>query len=251
MTFAPPSDPERRTSVPQGRVLVIAPHPDDETIGPGGTLRLHALQGDPITAVFIASGIGGDPDGHFGREALPEIRRREADEAARRLGIRETVFLGYPDNLGAGDFGKVFGDLPSDPVEARRALVHGISTLVAGLVDAHRPDVVYYPWDGELNPDHWMVGQGVRNLLAVDQARRDGASWLGYEVWAACPPDTVVDVSDTMGDKLKAVDAYASQLIYRDYAPHVRGLAAYRALLLEAGASYGEAFTGRYRGADA
>lgn len=251
MTFGPPTEPERRSRVPQGRVLVLAPHPDDETIGPGGTLRLHAVQGDPIHAVFIASGIGGDPDGHFGRDALPEIRRREAVEAARRLGIGRTTFLGYPDNLGEGDYGRVFGDLPSDPEGARRALVHGISTLVARLVDDDRPDVVYFPWEGELNPDHWLVGQGVANLLAAEPRRSAEASWMGYEVWAACPPDTVVDVSDTLHAKLHAVEAYESQILYRDYAPHVEGLAAYRALLLEPGATFGEAFTGRYRGGGA
>ncbi len=246
MTFRPPVDPVRVRNVPHGRVLVIAPHPDDETLGPGGTLSLHIAQGDPVTVLFVASGVGGDPDGWFGREQLPAIRESEAREAARRLGIDKLVFLGYPDNLGEGDWRHVFGDLPEDRDEQRRALVNGISTLVETWISEHRPDIVYYPWEGELNPDHWMVGQGIRNLLLTHPERRIGIAWLGYEIWAACAPDTIVDVSCTMSRKLDATNAYASQLVYRDYAPHITGLARYRALFLEAGSTYGEAFTGHY-----
>ena len=43
-----------------GRVLVVAPHPDDETLGVGGTLALHADRGDPVHALFVTTGVNGD-----------------------------------------------------------------------------------------------------------------------------------------------------------------------------------------------
>jgi LmbE family N-acetylglucosaminyl deacetylase len=74
---------------------------------------------------------------------------------------------------------------------------------------------------------------------------------MGYDVWTALEPETVVDTSDTMELKLRAMSMYKTQLIYRNYDPIVRGLDAYRALLLESGATFGEAFTGHYKSGSA
>jgi N-acetyl-1-D-myo-inositol-2-amino-2-deoxy-alpha-D-glucopyranoside deacetylase/mycothiol S-conjugate amidase len=226
---------------------VLAPHPDDETMGPGATLVHHARQGDPIHAVFVCSGIQGDPEGLFDRAALPDLREAEARAAGAVLGVSEFTFFGYPDNLGDADYSKVFGGLPSDPEGQRRGLVNGLAQKLLDLFGAWKPEVVYYPWPGEINPDHWAVGSAVEQVRAAQPSLAAAVSFLGYEVWSPCPADVIVDVSDTFEDKLRAVAEYRTQLAYRDYVPSLSGLAAYRSLLLEAGATYGEAFTGTYR----
>jgi LmbE family N-acetylglucosaminyl deacetylase len=230
----------------KGRVLVLAPHPDDETMGAGGTLRHHARQGDRIHAVFICSGIQGDPDGLFDREELPAMREREARAAGAILGIAEFTFFGYPDNLSDADYSSVFGNLPKDPEEQRRALVGGLAQKLIDLIATDRPDIVYHPWTGEINPDHWAVGKAVEQVLAARPELAQKVSFLGYEVWSPCPAEVLVDVSDTFGDKVRAVGEYKTQLAYRDYVPSLSGLAAYRSLLLESGATFAEAFVGRY-----
>lgn len=244
--FRPPPLPDVRRSPPRGRVLVVAPHPDDETMGLGGTLALHARQEDPVKAVFICSGIQGDPDGYIPREELEETRKAEAREAAGVLGIGELQFLGYPDNLSDADY-TVFENLPENPDDQRRALVCGLAQILCGIMDDGGFDLVYHPWEEELNADHWAVGRAVRQLRETRPDLEERVSFLGYEIWSPAVPETVVDTSDVIATKLAAIRCYRSQLMYHDYTSAVLGLDAYRSLLLERGATYGEAFRGRYR----
>ena len=66
-------------------VLVVAPHPDDESIGCGGTICLHAGRGDRVAAVFLTSGECGLSD--MPKLEATRMREREAEEAAGILGI--------------------------------------------------------------------------------------------------------------------------------------------------------------------
>lgn len=248
--FRAATPPRRLERPPRGEVLVVAPHPDDETMGLGGTLAHHAAQGDRIAALFVCNGIQGDPEGFHRREELVEIRRREARDAAAVLGIGQLFFWDHPDNLSDADI-HVFEGLPADPDRAREALADGFAARLGGLLDqmlaAEEVDVVYAPWAGELNADHWLIGQGILRLRRSRPDLEERLSWLGYDVWTACPPDLVIDTSDVIGTKLEAVRCYPSQEIYVDYAHPVLGLDAYRSLFLEAGATYGEAFVGHYK----
>jgi LmbE family N-acetylglucosaminyl deacetylase len=246
MSFAAPPLPTIVAKPRRGRVLVLAPHPDDETFGCGGTLLHHKHQGDPISAVFICSGIQGDPDGKYRREELPAIREKEARAAAAILGIRELTFFGYPDNLSDADYSKVFQGLPTEPDAQRRELVGGLAGRLAAIIEAQKATIVYHPWNGEVNGDHWAVAKAVDRIKETRSDFARGISWLGYEIWSASIPGTIVDVSSTFEQKLRAVAEYRSQLAYQDYVPKVRGLAAYRSLMLEKGATFGEAFVGEY-----
>ena len=243
---SPPSPPVARRAPARGRILVVSPHPDDETLGMGGTLRLHALQGDPVTICFVCSGIQGDPDGYLERSGLEDLRKEEARRACAELGIEDLRFWGYPDNLSEADFGTVFENLPDEPEEQRWALILGFAQKLGRLIDEEGFDILYHPWEGELNGDHWAAGQAVRALREARPDLEARTAFLGYDVWTALPPDTVIDISDVVEDKVRAARAYASQFLYRDYTEAVLGLDAYRSLFLERGATHGEAFTGRY-----
>src|SRR5258708_20804530 len=82
-------------------VLVIAPHPDDESIGCGGTICLHTDRGDYVAAVFLTSGEFALSD--LPREKAWVIREGEAQESADILGITSVTFLRRPDHyLGDG-----------------------------------------------------------------------------------------------------------------------------------------------------
>src|SRR5947207_12396367 len=76
-------------------VLVIAPHPDDESIGMGGTLWLHHLRGDRVFIAYLTSG-------ELGLKQLPRqqawaVRETEAHRAAAVLGVAEVEFFRLPD----------------------------------------------------------------------------------------------------------------------------------------------------------
>lgn len=244
--FRAPPPPKILTRPPRGRVLVVAPHPDDETMGVGGTLLHHKAQGDAISAVFVCSGVAGDPGGWYADQDIEAIRQAEAHAAAEILGIGTLHFWGYPDNLSDADI-HVFEGLPEDPDEARRALAKGFAERLGALLEAEGTDILYYPWDGELNGDHWVMGQGVEFLREARPDLEERISFLGYDLWTALCPEVVIDTSDVAEEKMRAVHCYRSQEHYLEYEHPLMGLDAYRSLFLERGATYGEAYRGHYK----
>lgn len=210
---------------PQGRILVIAPHPDDESCGIGGTLALHRRQGDPVHLLFVTDGTNGDPDGRFGDD-LASVRRREALEAARVLGGCTCEFLGLPDGH----------EVTDDDFEQ-----------VAGLFDAamerFEPDLVYVPWSEEAHADHAHSWEALRRCYRRrTQSGRSTPRVLEYEVWSPLPADWIVDVTSTADAKRDAMLAHASQVAYTDYPHQLLGLAAHRSVYLPKESRYGEAF---------
>src|SRR5688572_15550444 len=77
------------------RVMVISPHPDDETIGCGGTVLTHVVAGDVVYAEMLTSGENG---GHgLEKNETAKVREVEAMTAAAMLGIKSVEFYRQPD----------------------------------------------------------------------------------------------------------------------------------------------------------
>ncbi len=134
------------------RVMVIAAHPDDPEFGCAGTIVKWAQAGKHITYVLLTSGDKGshDPDLRPGR--LAGLRENEQRAAAHDLGVRQVIFLRYPDGL------------LENTLDLRRQL--------ANLIREHQPHIVVTidPWRHyQLHPDHRAVGQAA--LDAVYAAR--------------------------------------------------------------------------------
>jgi LmbE family N-acetylglucosaminyl deacetylase len=116
--------------------IVFAPHPDDETLGCGGTIALKRQLGAHVTIVAMTD--GGAAYGERGdHEQLKAIRQGEAIEAAHVLGVpaQDLIFLAYPDGR-LGDFH-----------EQATARVHTI-------IDAVRPREIFIPYRRDGHPDH-------------------------------------------------------------------------------------------------
>ncbi len=221
--LTPASPPIRLAAPPaRGRVLVLAPHPDDETIGCGATLALHAEAGDPIHVTFLTAGTTGDPTGREDKAAYAKLREREAREAAKHLGIGSMEFWGYPDNF-----------------EVNENDLAGVEPRVDELFDRVKPDVVYAPHLGDQHSDHFVAAVLVQRVLA---RRKSATRAFGFEVWSAHAATWVVDVSRVYAKKMAALACYASQLKHTDIGRFVSGLNAYRAVFLEKDAKFGEAF---------
>ena len=128
------------------RLLVIFAHPDDESMGMGGTLARYAAEGVEIYYICASRGERGwfGPEEHYpGPRALGEIRTKELENAVRELGIRRLFFLDYVD----GDVDK------ADPEEA-------IGKIAAHIRRIRPQVVVTFPPDGNYgHPDHIAVGQ--------------------------------------------------------------------------------------------
>jgi len=200
-------------------VLVIAPHPDDETIGCGGTLCRHARQGDRVGVVYLTSG-------ELGLKQLPRdkawaVREREARRAADILGVRPLQFLRLPDWF-VGDSLKA------------------AARLLRPWLLAEKPQLIYVPHEAEWHPDHQAAFRLLRLLLQTDGIPTPEVR--AYEVWTPLPVhDHVEDISRLMPCKLKALRAYRSQLAAFNYERATRGLNAFRGELT-AKCRYAEVF---------
>ncbi len=209
-------------------VLVIAPHPDDEAIGCGGTLLLHARRGDNVHIIFLTSGEGG---GH-GLADAGKVREKEAGIASEILHVKGSDFW-------RGRDGKV---------RVTRSLVdRTVETL-----DRLRPDLVYVTHRDEMHPDHRAAFRLLQRALADERTNSVSPEVWGYEVWTPLRAiGHIVDVSDVMDEKLKAVRAYESQCSVMRFDDTIRGLNRYRGEMHSwPGGDYAEVFTAAAPGRD-
>jgi LmbE family N-acetylglucosaminyl deacetylase len=203
------------------RVLVVAPHPDDEAIGCGGVICLHRQCGEPVRVAFLTSGERGIPD-------LPEgeiraLREAEAAAACAALTAEGCAFLRLPDQG------------VEDNVE------RGVQALAREL-RAHPADLIYVPHPDEDHPDHAATLPLVRAALAQGPAGGPLPELRAYEVWTPMPRFGWVEVIDeVMPQKLRAVRCYRSQLRPCRYDHAVRALNRYRGIMA-GGCRYAEAF---------
>lgn len=191
------------------KVVVIAPHPDDETLGCGGTLCLHTARGGRVVPVFLTSGELGLK--HLPRKRAVQIREREAINAAKILHLTKPVFLRLPDWF-----------VNEHVAEA--------AAMLAPILKRERPGLLYLPHPGEWHPDHQAALPIVR--LALKSAKVPEPALRLYEVWTPLSEfGPVEDISAVMTRKLRALRAHRSQLKEFDYAAAVRGLNQFRGVL--------------------
>lgn len=217
-----PPEPEWLLAPPRGRVLVFSPHPDDEVIGPGGTLCLHRRQGDEVRAVIATDGTAGDPDRHFDRAAYTALRRQESQAGLAEVGVGDLRFWGMPDSCVLSDNDLELG-----------------TQLAARELQEYSPQLVYLPWQREGHPDHHALHVVV--MRALQRVGFAGEAF-GYEVWHAMVPDRLVDITPVAEQKRRAVACHRTQMQYVDLLHVTFGLNAYRSLIHARGQGYGEAF---------
>jgi len=197
--------------------LVLAPHPDDEVIGCGGTLALLGEEHERVVVAFLTSGELGLPQ--LDADQARSRREAEAEQASPLLQLDRLLFLRQPD------WGL------TDVVEPT---VH----LLRGQLTGEDISRVYLPHAGDGHPDHAAAAQIGRRWAASLPTR---VELRAYEVWSPLPTwDLVHDITSVMDRKLAAVAAYASQDFY-NYGQAVTGLARYRGALA-ARTAYAEVF---------
>lgn len=209
------------------KVLVIAPHPDDEVLGCGGTIARHVLYGDEVFLCIATNAY--TPDWS---EEFIENRKLEIEKSCKLLGIKKTYLLNFPtaklDTIPQKDLNKSLMDI--------------ISEL--------EPQVVYIPFNGDLNKDHRLIFEA--SLVATRPLNSSVRRVLAYEVlseteWGSSIevfiPNVYFDISSTLGKKVSAMNAYISEI--RQY-PHPRNQDVIKALAIkrgsESGLKFAEAF---------
>lgn len=203
------------------RVLIIAPHPDDEIIGVGGTIAKRSKAGDEVYVCIVTRGV----TPLFPKEQVKQVQA-ECREADVMLGVKETIFLDFPAVM-----------LETIPR-------YEFNGKISEVVQKIKPDEVYIPHRGDMQIDHQMVADAV--MVAV---RPRGETYpkrvYAYETLSETGwniPNTVnefiptvyEDITETHNMKLEAMSIFKSQLAQF---PSARSIGAIEALAKFRGAT--------------
>jgi LmbE family N-acetylglucosaminyl deacetylase len=194
------------------RAMVVYAHPDDAEFGSSGTVAKWVREGVEVVYVLVTNGASGSSDPSMTRQKLAEIRRREQLEAAEVLGVKEVVFLGFEDGY------------VEPSLDLRKAIAREIRRW--------RPDVLFTAdptrriWRNEYvnHPDHIAVGECV--LRSINPDASSGLMFPELRDEEGLEPHlpqalllihfeeatTVVDITETMDLKLKALACHRSQV---------------------------------------
>ena len=181
------------------RVLVVAPHPDDEVLGAGGTIAKYSAQGDEVFVLMVS--------GHlppiYSRKAYEETVS-EAYSAFSVLGVKKSEFLEIPATM--------IGDQP----------LHEVNGRISKVVNDFNPHIVLCPYldrhiDHRLVFDSVMVatrpvglGKDIKIVAAYETLSE--THWNAPHIEPNFTPNWVVDISDHISKKLNALECYKSQI---------------------------------------
>lgn len=211
--------PYHATDLTGKKVLVFAPHPDDETFGCGGSLALHARAGDPVRVVFLTNGAKGESSGKIDREEYVKLRRDEAAKACACLGVTDLEFWSFEDRSLAGS--------------------RGVLRRMIDLLENYGPQLVYAPSPLEFHPDHRAAC-----FLLCDAIRSCDCDFnvAFYEVGQPLRANLLVDITGVLDSKAQAINTYVSQLKEIPYGDISLALDRYRSMTLPDSTTHAEAF---------
>lgn len=184
-------------TVPDRPMLVVSPHPDDETLGCGGLIATARRRGTRVLVVAVTDGENAYP-GEEGGPGLADRRRKEQAAALLRLevGATQIVRLGLTDSsVGAHE---------AELTERLTQLSTAETVIVA-------------PWEGDFHPDHEACGRA-----ALTASQRTGAQVVSYFFWSwhrgttellrAMPLSELRLDEQTLQAKTEALECHRSQL---------------------------------------
>lgn len=191
-------------SLPPGPLLVIAPHPDDETLGCAALIRHYRARGDLVRIVVVTDGSRAILPINLAPQEIAAMRRKESLLAAKILGLpaEEVLFLGYPDS-------------EAEQNEAR------IADDIASQVWLYNPALIAAPHAIDAHKDHRVVARAIR---ALQKEGKITCSVFEYPMWfwpkgalqhffsaALQKTHRKVDAKNHLTVKKQAIDAHACQ----------------------------------------
>jgi len=185
------------------KVLIIAAHPDDEILGCGGTAALHSREGTEVHSVILCEG----ESLRYSNEKIGQYE--QAKNAAKYLNVKKVHWLGFRDQ------------------HLDQYSLVNIITPLENIVDAFKQSIVYCQYGGDINRDHQILFEAA--LVALRPTRTNLRSIYAFDTassteWAyprSFIPDTWVDISQTLNQKLEALNCYTTEI--REY-PHPRSI---------------------------
>lgn len=201
------------------KVLVLAPHPDDETLGCGGSLIQHVRYGDPVKILFLTDGGAGYAPPNADNPTYISLREQESQQACAVLGIEDLTFLQFPDRK----LGKE--STHYDNIKA--------------VISSYQPELIYATSPIDLNPDHRATANMVWRAIQELQLQTE---LVFYEISTPLPINVLVDISQEIELKTKAIKQYKSQMIQINYLAISLSMNRLRSLTIANHAQYAEGF---------
>ncbi len=203
------------------KILIIAPHPDDEILGCGGTIARCSSAGDEVFVLIVTKG-----DDLFDSKLI-EDGRRETIEADQYLGVKQTFF----------------SDLPSIKLDTLPQ--YQINEKISDYIKKVCPNIIFIPFYGDLNQDHQIVHNAcivasrpglssVKEIYCYEAA--SSTNWNIPGISVNFTPNVFFDITDTIEKKKKAFQIFKSQI--RKF-PHPRSTEFIESLSMYRGASAG------------
>jgi len=202
---------EETKEEPYRRAMVIVAHADDAEFGCSGTVARWCCEGIEVFYVIVTDGSKGTSDRGITPEQMSNIRRQEQANAGNVLGLKDVVFLGYPDGY------------LQPTLELRRDIAREIRRFKPDIVITNNPTRTLNSTNYIGHPDHFAAGEAA--LSAVFPTARDHLTFPELLAEGLEPhkvrevlltghdnPDKWIDVTETIEISLQALAAHASQI---------------------------------------
>ncbi|MEW6571712.1 MAG: PIG-L family deacetylase [Nitrospirota bacterium] len=168
------------------KVLVLSPHPDDESLGCAGTITLYTQKGTEVCMVVFSQG----EKLELGIDNMADVRRAETVSAARILGIKKIFFLEFPD-------------------EKLSEHKDRIKEELSKIIDETAADLILAPYPLDPHSDHKTVSEAA---LALMQGRHTFRIAF-YEIYQPIRFNKLVDISSVIEKKEEAILTYRKSLL--------------------------------------
>jgi LmbE family N-acetylglucosaminyl deacetylase len=205
----------------KARILVIAAHPDDEVLGAGGTIARFTSVGAEVHVLIVTEGCTSqypnEPD-------KLEVKRFEAKNAAKILGVAQLHFGGLPD-------------MRLDTIASTE-----VNRCIESVIKNTKPTIVFTQAENDINLDHLIVFRatcvGCRPYSSPFLEELYTYYTPSSSEWGIKPffPNTFFDISTTMDLKVNAMEAYGTELRAK---PHPRSADSLKSIAAAFGSSVG------------
>tara|TARA_B110000444_G_scaffold77883_1_gene73659 strand:- start:5322 stop:5990 length:669 start_codon:yes stop_codon:yes gene_type:complete len=185
----------------KSKILFIAPHPDDETLGCGGTILKHKKKGDDIYWLIITSM---QVNSTYSKSAV-EIRKKEIEEVSGLYGFKEIFQLDHlPSSLDA---------IP------KKDLINDIIKVINHI----KPETIYLPHFGDVHSDHRIIfdaviactksfrNKDIKNLIAYETVSETEFNVKGKS--SAFVPNLWIDIEEFLDKKVEIMNTYKSEIL--------------------------------------
>lgn len=181
------------------RILVIAPHPDDEILGCGGTMIKHIEAGNEVYVCIVTKG-----QMPLFRPDIVEQTRNEAHACHAKIGIKKTYFL----------------DFPAVMIEKENR--YEVNEKIHDVIMEIKPDEVYIPHWGDMQKDHQIVAEAcmvalrpkyepkIRKIYSYETLSETG--WNAPNIQNEFIPNVYVNIDNVLNKKLEALSFFKTQI---------------------------------------